>query len=172
MSSPERPWERRSSSGTPTLIEAKGPAFPVRSYVLKLPSSQRLTVNGVNVTENRNAVLNTTLVPASQTSNKTFGVVLVGDTSYSMNGAPLAAALAAEQAFAAQRNAKEQLGLIDFNHTTKVVLPLTNSASAISQRADQDPQGRHGHVHLRRGRESRGDAQGRQHQLRLDRRPL
>ncbi|MGZ4403081.1 MAG: VWA domain-containing protein [Gaiellaceae bacterium] len=120
-----------SSPGGPTLIEAKGPAFPVRSYVLKLPSSQRLTPNEVKVTENGNAVLNKTVVPASQTSGKTFGVVLVGDTSYSMYGAPLAAALAAEKAFAAQRNEKEQLGLIDFNHKTTVVLPLTDSASRI-----------------------------------------
>jgi tight adherence protein B len=120
-----------SSSGRPSLIEAKGPAFPVRSYVLKLPNSQHLTPNDVNVTENGNAVLGTTVVPASQTSGKTFGVVLVGDTSYSMNGAPLAAALAAEQAFAAQRNPSEQLGIVHFNHKTTVVLPLTNSVSAI-----------------------------------------
>jgi tight adherence protein B len=121
----------RSSSGSPTLIEAKGPAFPVRSYVLKLPSSQLLTSGGVAVTENGNGVLDKTLVPASQTSGKTFGVVLVGDTSYSMNGEPLAAALAAEKAFAAQLNAKEQLGIVDFNNKTSVRLPLTNSASAI-----------------------------------------
>jgi tight adherence protein B len=120
-----------SSSGQPTLIEAKGPGFPVRSYVLKLPSSQLLTPNEVKVTENGAAVLNTKVVPASQTSGKTFGVVLVGDSSYSMNGAPLAAALAAEQAFAAQRNAKEQLGVIAFNHKPTVVLPLTDSATAI-----------------------------------------
>jgi tight adherence protein B len=120
-----------TSSGKPTLIEAKGPGFPIRSYVLKLPTSQRLTVNKVSVTENGDAVLDPKLVPASQTSTKTFGVVLVGDTSYSMHGGPLAAALAAEQAFAAQKNPKEQLGLIEFNHTTKVVLPLTASDSAI-----------------------------------------
>ena len=48
-----------------------------------------------------------------------------------MNGAPLAAALSAEQAFAAKRNAKEQLGLINFNHITTVALPLTTSESAI-----------------------------------------
>jgi tight adherence protein B len=128
-----------SSSGGPTLIEAKGPAFPVRSYVLKLPTSQRLTANQVNVTENHTPVLDTTVVPASQASDSTFGVVLVGDTSYSMFGAPLAAALSAEQAFAAQRNAKEQLGLINFNRTTKVVLPLTNSASAIHSALIKSP---------------------------------
>jgi tight adherence protein B len=120
-----------SSSGKPTLIEAKGPAFPVLSYFLKLPSSQQLSVKDVTVTENGSAVLNPTLVPASQASNKTLGVVLVVDTSYSMNGAPLAAALEAERAFAAQRNAKEQLGAIDFNHKTTMVFPLTTSASTI-----------------------------------------
>ncbi len=120
-----------SSSGKPTLIEAKGPAFPVRSYVLKLPSSQRLTPNEVTVTENGSDVLHKSVVPLSQTSGNTLGVVLVGDTSYSMNGAPLAAALAAEQAFAARRNPNEQLGAINFNHTTTVVLPLTNSGSKI-----------------------------------------
>jgi tight adherence protein B len=128
-----------SSSGGLTLIEAKGPAFPVRSYVLKLPSSQPLTPNEVKVTENGGAVLNKTVVPASQTSGKTFGVVLVVDTSYSMNGAPLAAALAAEKAFAAKANTKEQLGIIDFNHTPKTVLPLTNSASAIHEALIKKP---------------------------------
>lgn len=121
----------RSSAGNPTLIEAKGPAFPMRSYVLKLPTSQLLTPNQVTVTENGNGVLDKTVVPASQTSGKTFGVVLVGDTSYSMTGAPLDAALAAEKAFAAQLNANEQLGLIDFNHEPTVRLQLTNSSSAI-----------------------------------------
>jgi tight adherence protein B len=128
-----------SSSAGPTLIEAKGPAFPVRSYVLTLPTSQRLTANQVTVRENRSGVLDTSVVPASQTSSKTFGVVLVGDTSYSMYGKPLAAALAAEQAFAARRNPKEQLGLINFNSTTTVVLPLTNSASAIQSALIKTP---------------------------------
>jgi tight adherence protein B len=130
-----------SSSGKPTLVEAKGPGFPTRSYVLKLPSSERLTSNDVTVTENGQAPLpgTTKLVPASQASGKTFGVVLVGDASYSMQGAPLAAALTAEQTFADQRNPKEQLGLIYFNHTTKVPLELTNDKSTIHDALIQSP---------------------------------
>jgi tight adherence protein B len=114
------------------LIEAKGPPFPVRTYVLSLPTGRRLTLRGIRVTENGRGVVEPTLVPASEASKKTFGVVLVLDTSFSMTGKPLAAALAAEHAFVAQRNPNEELGAINFNHETHVVLPLTTSASKIA----------------------------------------
>jgi tight adherence protein B len=127
------------SSGGLTLIEAKGPAFPVRSYVLKLPNGRVLTTNDVNVTENGGSVANKTLVPASQASKKTFGVVLVLDTSWSMNGKPIAAAVAAEQAFAAQRNPNEQLGAIDFNRQATTKLPLTTSTTKISDALASPP---------------------------------
>jgi tight adherence protein B len=114
------------------LIEAKGPAFPTRTYVVSLPTGQSLSIHDVNVTENGNPVLGPTLVPASQASKKTFGVVLVLDTSFSMKGEPIAAAIQAEQAFVAQRNPNEQVGAIQFNRDTKVVLPLTDSDTKIS----------------------------------------
>jgi tight adherence protein B len=120
------------SSQGPTLIVAPGPAFPVRTYVLKLQSITQLTTGDVNATENGVAVLKPSLKPASQASKKTFGVVLVLDKSYSMNGKPIQSAVAAEQAFSAQRNSNEQLGAIDFDHTTTVVLPLTTSATKIA----------------------------------------
>jgi tight adherence protein B len=121
-----------SSSSGPTLVEAKGPAFPVKTYVLVLPAPRRLTINDVNVTENGGSVAEPKLVAASQASKKTFGVVLVLDTSYSMNGKPIAAALAAEKAFAAQRNPNEQLGVIEFNRQATPTLPLTTSTTKIS----------------------------------------
>ena len=37
-------------SHNPTLIEAKGPPYPVKTYVLQLPSGQSLTVRNVDVT--------------------------------------------------------------------------------------------------------------------------
>ncbi len=114
------------------LVEAKGPPFPVRTLVLSLPSGRKLTAQDVSITENGTSVVDTTLVPASEASRKTFGVVLVLDTSWSMRGKPLAAAVAAEQAFAARRNPNEQLGLIEFNRQAKTVLPLTTSATRIS----------------------------------------
>jgi Flp pilus assembly protein TadB/Mg-chelatase subunit ChlD len=127
------------SSSNPTLISAKGPAFPVQTYVLQLPNGKALTIHDVGITENGKSVLHPTLVPASETSQKTFGVVLLLDTSWSMKGKPLKAAVAAEQAFAAQRNPNEQLGAINFNHTITRVLPLTTSNSKISAALSTEP---------------------------------
>ena len=111
-------------SQNPTLIEGKGPPYPVKTYVLQLPSGQSLTIRNLDVTENGGPVLSPTLVPASHASKEAFGTVLVLDTSYSMAGNPIQAAIVAEQAFVAQRNSNEQIGLIDFNKksTKKVSL--------------------------------------------------
>jgi tight adherence protein B len=128
-----------SSSSGPALVEAKGPAFPVRTYVLLLPSSRRLTLNDVNVTENRNSVAEPTLVPASKASKKTFGVVLLLDTSYSMNGAPIAHALAAAQAFADQSNPNTQLGVIEYNRQATTKQDLTTSATKITSALSSPP---------------------------------
>jgi tight adherence protein B len=121
-----------ASSGGPRVVEAKGPAFPVRTYVLTLQSRRSLSIGDVKVTENGNPVAEPSLVPASQASRKTFGVVLLLDASYSMTGKPIAAAIAAAQAFAAQRNPKEQLGLIEYNRQATVKLKLSTSAAKIS----------------------------------------
>jgi tight adherence protein B len=128
-----------ADSSGPRVIEAKGPAFPVRSFVLTLPRDRKLTIHDVSVTENGDSVVDPTLVPASRASKKTFGVVLVLDTSYSMIGKPIAAAIQAAQAFAAQRNPNEQLGVIDFNREATVVLPLTTSATKIEAALAQKP---------------------------------
>jgi tight adherence protein B len=128
-----------ASSGGLRVIEAKGPAFPVRTYVLALPKGRKLSIGDVRVTENGNPVVKPSLVPASQASKKTFAAVLVLDTSYSMKGKPLAAALAAAQAFVDQRNPNEQVGVIAFNRTTSVVLPLTTSAEKIAAALSSAP---------------------------------
>jgi tight adherence protein B len=134
-------------SQTLHLVVAKGPAFPVQTYVLQLPSGRSLTPQDVKVTENGNPVLNPTLVPASQASKKTFGVVLLLDTSFSMSGKPLAEAVKAEQAFAAQRNLNEQLGGINFWNSSKVTLPLTTSPTRIAAALSSVPPV-HGGTHI------------------------
>jgi tight adherence protein B len=128
-------------AGSPGLrvVEAKGPAFPVRTLVLTLPSDRKLTIHDVNVTENGASVAEPTLVPASRASRKSFGAVLVLDASYSMTGKPIEAAVAAEQAFAAQRNPNEELGVIEFNRTIKVALPLTTSSTKIQAALAKPP---------------------------------
>jgi tight adherence protein B len=116
------------------LIRANKPSdFPTQKYVLSLKNVRPLTTNDVTVTENGGAVLHQSVVPASQAAAQTFGVVLVLDTSYSMSGEPLNAAIAAENAFSHYRNANQQLGALDFNRDTTVVLPLTTSKTDIAQ---------------------------------------
>ena len=114
------------------LTAVKGSVFPLRTFALSLPDSRALHPRDVQVEEDGAPVADLRLVPASRASRRTFGAVLVLDTSWSMRGKPLTAALAAAQSFAAQRNPNEELGAIYFNRTATTVLPLTTSASQIS----------------------------------------
>jgi tight adherence protein B len=120
-----------AGSGGMKLIEARGAAFPVRTFVLSLPSSRALNYSDVDVTESGQPVADLTFVPASQATKKTFGVVLVVDASDSMAGDAIRKAVAAERAFAARRNPNQQLGVIAFSNRARVVLPLTASATKI-----------------------------------------
>src|SRR6185312_1235213 len=64
----------RASSGL-NVTEAKGPAFPVRTYVVSLPTGRKLTIHAVSVTENGKSVVEPTFVPASEATKETFGTV-------------------------------------------------------------------------------------------------
>jgi tight adherence protein B len=119
------------AAGTSASARLIKSTFPVRTVVVSLPSNRHLTTRDIRVTENGQAVLDPTLVPASGAAKKTFGVVLVLDTSDSMQGGPIAAAVKAEHAFIAKRNRNEQLGVVEFNRQARVVLPLTTSGLKI-----------------------------------------
>jgi tight adherence protein B len=124
-----------AKAGTPaglSVVEAKGPAFPVRTFVLVLPADRKLTMGDVQVTENGGSVVEPSLVPSSQASKKSFGVVLVLDASWSVRGKPFEDALDAERAFVAQLNPNEQVGAIVFTKQVTTVLKLTTSQTAIS----------------------------------------
>src|SRR5262249_30677027 len=108
--------------------------------VLSLPSGRVLTADGLAVTENGNSVVDVSVQPASAAGKKTFGVVLVVDASQSMAGAPIHNAMAAAQAFAAKRNANQQLALITFNGKTNVVMPFTTSKDKIDSALSQTPE--------------------------------
>ena len=128
-----------ASSGGLRVVEAKGPAFPTRTYVVTLPKGRKLSIHGVSVKENGGSVVQPSLVPASEAAPTAFGNVLVLDSSFSMTGKPLEAAIAAAQAFAAQRNPNEQLGVIEFNKKITVVRPLTASAAKIASALAAQP---------------------------------
>jgi tight adherence protein B len=114
-------------------ITEAGSDFPDRTFVLSLPSGMKLGPGDVIVQENGQPVNDLVLTPAGGTQVKTkdFGVVLVIDASISMRGQAQAAALNAARAFAAQRPAKQQLGIVAFNGTPTVVLPLTTDPAKI-----------------------------------------
>jgi tight adherence protein B len=120
-----------AGGGTVQLTEARGAKFPERAFVIQLPTNRALTAESVAVTENGGGVADVTLIPASQVGRKTFGVVVVVDTSDSMKGAPVRSAMDAVRAFAARRNANQQFALVTFNGSPKVVLPFTTSADRI-----------------------------------------
>ena len=115
------------------VTEVKGPEFPARTLILSLPDSRALHPRDVHVTEDGAPVTDFLLEPGRKAARRTFGVVLVRDTSLSMEGKPLAAALKAARSFAAERNPNEELGVIDFNRTATTVLPFTTDESQISE---------------------------------------
>ncbi len=120
-------------------ITEAGAAFPDRSYVLSLPTGMRLGAGQVQVTENGQPVNALTVVPTSGAEVKDFGVVLVIDTSISMRGKPLRNALDAARAFALQRSPKQQFGILTFNQSPTVLLPLTVDQAQIDTALAKTP---------------------------------
>jgi tight adherence protein B len=121
------------------LTEARGATFPERAFVVSLPGGVALSAGNVSVKENGGSVYDVTVLPASAVGKKTFGVVLVVDASESMAGTPIEKAMSAARAFAARRNANQQLGLVVFSSAPKVVLPFTTSRERIDAALSQVP---------------------------------
>ena len=117
---------------TPTaqLAEASGAAFPAKRFVLTLPVRRAVRPEDVRVRENGGPVDGLHVVPASA---RTSAVIVAIDTSRSMRGAPIAAAMAAARRFAAGRPAGQRLGVVFFNRQAKLALKPTTDASRINQ---------------------------------------
>lgn len=111
----------------PTLSESAA-RFPDRYYFLTLPNPQRLTAANVRVTENGAPVRN---LAVTRPGEQGFVTYLVIDASNSMRGKPIADAMKAARAFAAQRNPSSPLGVIFFNDDVTVALKPTRSAADI-----------------------------------------
>ena len=120
------------------ITEARS-SFPERAYVLSLPQRMHLHRGQVQVLENGRAVPDLTIEASATASAKQFGVVLVIDASQSMEGKPELAALAAARAFAAQRHAHEQLAVITYNVTPRVVLDFTTDGAKIDAALSKRP---------------------------------
>lgn len=121
------------------ITEAGGTVFPDRAYVLSLPKVMKLKSDQVRVEENANRVGGVSVIPAERARSEDFGAVLVIDASLSMRGKPEFAALEAARAFAAQRKPNQQFGIVTFNKTPTVMLPLTTDALQIEHALAKPP---------------------------------
>jgi tight adherence protein B len=102
--------------------------FPVRSYVLTLPRGFELTGRKVQVLENGEPVTDVAVAP---TSTVKAGSVLLIDSSKSMLGKPIEAAMEAARAFASYRKPGQKLAVITYDAEARVLLPLTTDPSRI-----------------------------------------
>jgi tight adherence protein B len=93
----------------------------------------------VRVLENGQPVPDLEVVASATASKKQFGVVLVIDASQSMEGKPEEAALAAARAFATQRRPHEQLAVITYNVTPRVVQDFTTDGAKIDAALSKRP---------------------------------
>lgn len=121
------------------ITEAGGTVFPDRAYVLSLPKIMKLKSEQVRVEENGSLVGGVSVIPAERAKSEDFGAVLVVDASLSMRGGPEVAALEAARAFAAQRKSNQQFGIVTFNKTPTVMLPLTTDALQIEHALAKPP---------------------------------
>jgi tight adherence protein B len=129
------------SSAAPAvhLSEGGGASFPARSLVLSVSRPGSLAPSQVHVTENGGPVAGAVIRPIANASAGDFGVVLAIDVSPSMKGAPLARAMAAARALAAQRTGKQELAVITFDRSATVALPLTADPQAIARALAHTP---------------------------------
>jgi tight adherence protein B len=135
------------AGGNLTLTESGNVGFPDRAYVLSLPPGRLADPNQIHVRENGQPVRGVSVLPASAASARGFGVVLVIDSSRSMHDGPIRDAMAAARAFARRRQPNEQLGVVTFNGTATVALPLTMDGGAIKRALAQPPAlGRNTHI--------------------------
>jgi tight adherence protein B len=128
-----------TGDGRLRIVQSAG-RFPERAYVLALPQRMQLSRAQVKVTESGNRVSGLTVVPASAAGSHDFGVVLVIDASNSMRGRAIANAMAAARAFASHRAQNQQLAVIAFNGTARVLLPFTTDDIRIKAALSQAPQ--------------------------------
>jgi tight adherence protein B len=121
------------------LTPLAGAHFPSRTFRLSLPPGASVAGGAFHLTENGQLVTNATVQPANALAHR-FGVVLALDTSASMHGAPIRAAVTAAQAFATRRGAQQQLGLVTFNRSAQVALVPTTDPGQIQRTLTLVPQ--------------------------------
>jgi tight adherence protein B len=113
------------------LSEAADGRFPERSYALTLPRAMWIGAEDVRVSENGRRVSGLSVATAAGAEARRFGVVLAIDTSFSMRGEPLKAALHAAREFVRRRNAAQPVAVVTFDGQVRVIQEFTTDAATI-----------------------------------------
>lgn len=116
--------------GAPTLRPGPDNGFPDRQYFLQLPEAQTLETGDVTVTENGGPVSGVVGVEAP--GSGTSGVILLIDTSESMEGAPIQGAMAAARAFLPTRPGEMPVAIVGFDAEQEELSGFTTDAEALS----------------------------------------
>ncbi len=126
-----------------SLAETAGARFPDRAYALALPDARPLTAADLDVRENGKPVAGISVTPPDRVGARRFGVVLAIDTSDSMRGRPLEAAVAAAREFVRQRVPDQPVAVMTFAGTVDVVAGFSTDPAAIDRALDAvEPGGR------------------------------
>jgi len=122
------------------LSQAPGAQFPNRAFLLSLSSRASLTPSEVAVTENGAPVNGLTVESASAVGQSHFGTVLLIDASLSMNGSAIQNAVMAANSFVQSRNQSQSVGVIFFNQTPLIAVPMTTDTTAVQRVLSGTPQ--------------------------------
>src|SRR5690348_15212263 len=106
--------------------------FPDRGYVVDLPAGSVAGTGAVTVRENGRLVKDLQVTPIGA-SGIHFGVVVAVDASASMRGKPLLAAVGAAEAFLANRQEDEEVGIVTFNGSVNVLSKPTSDADRLQR---------------------------------------
>src|SRR5262249_948203 len=120
-----------SAIGGVTLSQAQGSHFPQKAFLLSLSSRGVLTPRQIHVTEGGQPVQNLSVAPPAAIGQSQFGTVLVIDTSDSMKGAAEQSAIQAARAFIQARNPQQPVGIVFFDQTARVVVPMTTDKAKL-----------------------------------------
>jgi tight adherence protein B len=115
------------------LSEAADTRFPERSYALTLPRAMWIGADEVKLSENGRPVKDVSVATAAGAEARRFGVVLAIDTSSSMRGEPLKAALDAAREFVRRRNAAQPVAVIAFDGQVHVIQGFTSDGATIER---------------------------------------
>lgn len=112
--------------------------FPDRGFVVDLPAGRAVQPSAIQVLENGQPVKHLQVLPVGAAGIQ-FGVVLAIDSSDSMAGKPIGAAITAARTFVAHLTAGETIGLVAFNSQARVLQAPTTDGSQLEAALAKPP---------------------------------